>query len=75
MNPYAPTETKPEEEQPLPAAATRSLWPLLLLNIAFLLCAVSVVILPGLGTWLLVSVLIVFSIGGWSLARSLRQEI
>lgn len=73
MNPYSPSETNTGEEERNSENPT-PVWPLLLLNLAFLMCAVLVVVLPGLGRWMLVSVLIVFSIGGWALARSLRQQ-
>ena len=79
MNPYAPSEIDPneseaDEENAIRREALPRLWPLMPLNLAFVLSAILVVVLPGLSTWLLVSVLIVCSIGGWTLALSLRQQ-
>ena len=73
MNPYSPSQPTGDDENAV-SAQSRPLWPLLLMNLAFLLCAVLVVVLPGLGSWMLVSVLVMFSIGGWTLARSLMQQ-
>ena len=58
MNPYTPTEinsteSQAVEEDPSPRKTPR-LWPLMLLNLAFLLSAILVVVLPGLGSWLFV---------------------
>ena len=77
MNPYAPTEiksTEADDEDAVENKTSPRLWPLMLLNVAFMLCTILVVALPGLGSWLLVSVLVVCSIGGWTLALSLQQE-
>ena len=73
MNPYDPPELS-EHDPNANASPRRRLWPLLMLNVAFVLCAILVVALPGLGTWLVVSVLVTASIGGWALAKNLYER-
>ncbi|QDT08446.1 hypothetical protein [Planctomycetes bacterium K23_9] len=70
MNPYEPPETR--ESSPKPRAKWKT-WPLIFMNLAFLLSAGLVVALPNRLSWLGVSVLICLSIGGWALAKNLQQ--
>ncbi|MGB7347653.1 MAG: hypothetical protein WBD20_25745 [Pirellulaceae bacterium] len=72
MNPYDPPEPIESPSEASKAQRPR-LWPLLLLNVAFLLSAVLVVVLPNLRNWLVASILIYLSIGGWTLAKHLQQ--
>lgn len=71
LNPYDPPKQQSAGTGPQTAPVPR-VWPLLLMNLVFFVCGVLIVVLPELQIWMLVSVLIVFSVGGWSLARSLR---
>ena len=72
MNPYAPSD--PPNETETPEKPARRFWPPLALNIAFLLCIIAAIVLPGLISWGVVSLLTVLSVGGWALSKSMQQN-
>lgn len=72
MNPYDPPQTIDSQTESNKPARLR-LWPLLLMNAAFLISAGLIVLLPSLRHWLIVSSLICLSFGGWTLAKTLQD--